>query len=489
MPPAAHSRRRRKDNQSEILLRLLAIVHVLIGRQPSRHAGSMLRSRRHHADVERHWAQDRQGATRHWFVRKEVSVARLCAIAISAIAVMWVGWRIVADTAAWNLAASAPDTARRWIANQPAALDQIAQQLLADPDGDLKEAESLARQALRADPLDERALSLLGRIAERKGDAQKADALMRMAGARSWRDSITQAWLYDRNFSRQNYRQSLQNLDAILRVSNNDLRARLFPALAAFTVDPRAFAALTEFLVTAPPWRGWFLMSLSTALANRSRLTELYAALKEQNSPPTAGELIPYLNRLVRDREFTQAYQTWQDALPPAQRKNARYPYNRDFDAPLDGMPFNWMLRSVIGADVQIVPSPDGARTRALRLQFSGTRVSFANVSQLMLLPPGNYRFSGNVKANDFHTSRGLWWRIYCAERPQDTLGQTDLVSGPLPWTDFSLDFVVPDKGCTAQQLQLELPARVASEQEIEGELWYRYLRIAPAGGSFSRAQ
>lgn len=489
MPTAAPWRRRRKESQSDILLRLAALLRVLIGRDRGRNFSSWDKSRRHHADSQRRSPGHRHVKARDWFVRKDISVARLCVVGISVLVVMWIGWRIIAEAAAWNLAASAPDTARSWNSDEPAALDQLAQQLLADPDGDLNEAQSLAQRALRSDPLDERALSLLGRIAERKGDAQSADVLMRMAGARTWRDSTTQAWLYNRNFSRKDYGQALQHLDAIMRIAPQDVRVRIFPALAAFTVDPHAFAALTDFLVAAPPWRGWFLMSLSIALANQSRLTELYSALKDSSNPPTTSELIPYLNRLIKDHDFAQAYQIWQGTLPPSQRTNEKYPYNRDFEAPADGMPFNWILKSVPGADIQVVPSSGGSRTRVLRVQFSGARVSFANVSQLMLLPPGSYSFTGKVKADDLHTSRGLWWRIYCAETPQDSLGQTDLVSGAMPWTDFSIDFVVPDKGCVAQKLQLELAARIASERQIEGEAWYQYLRITPKGGGFSHIQ
>ena len=359
------------------------------------------------------------------------------------------------------------------------ALDQLAQQELLDPDGDLNAARGWAQQALHSNPLDSQALTLLGLIAEKKGDQKDADTLMHIAGARTWRDETTQAWLYDHDVRRGDYVHALPHADAIMRV-DLESQSRLFPVLASLTVNADAFKALTDFLATSPSWRRWFLSQLSAQLANKSRLIELYAKLKELGNPPTKEELVPYLNRLVKDGDYERAYQFWRDTMPSGMRGLDSLPFNRDFEIPLDGLPFNWVLTDVTGADIQFVPSPDAARKRALRVQFSGARVAFANARQLILLPPGKYSLTGRVKADDLRTTRGLWWRIFCAEDAKDTLAHTDLVSGTVPWTEFAVEFQVPAENCKAQWLQLELPARIASESQIEGQAWYQYLRISP---------
>jgi hypothetical protein len=299
---------------------------------------------------------------------------------------------------------------------------------------------------------------------------------MRIAAARTWRDETTEEWLLNREASRGDYAHALPYADAILRTSF-PFQPELFPVLATFTVDPRAFEALTAFLATAPPWRSWFLSELSTRLANKTRLIQLYAALNDSENPPTKDELRPYLNRLVKDENFELAYQIWQATLPPQQRAIETHPFNRDFEFPVDSLPFNWNLETAPGANVQIVSS--GGKKRALRVEFSGGRVEFANVRQLMLLPAGEYSLTGRVKAAELHTSRGLWWRIFCAAST-NTLANTELVSGTMPWTDFTVKFQVPATDCAAQVLQLELPARVTSESRIEGEVWYQDLRITP---------
>src|SRR5262249_1300800 len=157
---------------------------------------------------------------------------------------------------------------------------------------------------LRSRPLDARALTLLGLIAERKGDQARADALMRLSDARTWRDHASQAWLFNREVSLGQYSDALPHVDALFRMGT---QIELFPVLAAFTIDPRAFDALTTFLAKSPPWRTGFLSELSARLPNQGRLIQLYAALNETSKPPPKAELRPYLNRLIKDGNFDRA--------------------------------------------------------------------------------------------------------------------------------------------------------------------------------------
>ena len=477
---ARDSRHHRRGQQADILDRLTKILRRLAAIASGRHHRKAKpghhRSRTsasHRRSYQRRETADR----RSWLVKRDISAWRLGIVVCVLLTFIWIAWSIVAQTAALSLARSDPDAALGFVADQPVALMQRAQQELAEPDGNLDSAREWAQRALRASPLNARALVLLGLIAERKGDQKNAEALIRIAAARTWRDQTTDEWLLNREAQRGDYAHALPYADAMLRM-DWEFQPELFPVLASFTVDPRAFEALTAFLATAPPWRSWFLSELSARLANKTRLVQLYAALKDTEHPLTNDELRPYVNRLIKDENFELAYQTWQATLPPQQRADETYPFNRDFQFPLDGLPFNWNLETVAGADMQVV---DSGKKRALLVEFSGARVRFANVKQLMLLPAGDYSFSGKVKTAELRTVRGLWWRIFCANASANTLANTELVSGTMPWTDFTVKFQVPTTDCGAQWLQLELPARIEPELRIEGQVWYQDLRIAPA--------
>jgi tetratricopeptide (TPR) repeat protein len=473
-----HRRRWQADSLDQLTRVLRRLVDILSGRH---HRGAKGGRHRHGTSARQSHTYARRETTgrRGWLVRREISPWRLCIIICVFLVCIWVGWRIVAQTAALSLAESNPEIALGFIADQHVALNQLAERELVEPNGDLDSAREWAQRALRANPLNARALALLGLIAERRGDQKNAEALMRIAAARTWRDETTEEWLLNREAQRGDYADALLHADAMLRLGS-EFEAGLFPVLASFTVDPRAFEALTAFLATSPPWRSLFLSRLSARLANQTRLVQLYAALKDTENPPTKDEWRPYLNRLIKDENFELAYQTWQATLPPQQRTDETHPFNRDFELPVDNLPFNWSLQTIAGGDMQVVSLADSGKKRALFIEFSGGRVDLSLVNQLMLLPAGDYNFSGRVKAAELRTDRGLWWRIFCANSSGNTITNTELVSGTMPWTDFTVKFQVPATDCAAQWLQLELPARVASESRIEGQVWYQDLRVTP---------
>lgn len=510
--------RMRKDG---IIVRLKALWQALTGREPGRprhdahqdprHIQATILHRRHE---HQHRGRARQGGESH-MVAISLSRRQLGVVAVALLALVWVGFRIIADTPGQNAAidANALDELEMQCLTGAGSTRAAGNKVIADdnaksrPDAhsradakasagsaagaspepaacdDLGFVTDLARRALRVNPLEARALVLLGLIAEREGDPARADTLLRIAGARSWRDPVTQLWLFRHDAMRSDFMGALTHADALLRVDTD--WELIFPALAAFTVDPHGLQALAAILGDSP-WRAPFLAHVSGRLANDEWLLQLYRALRVGKTPPSVKELQPFLARLIKDGRFDEAYRTWQETLPPERRSSDRYPYNEDFAADPDGLPFDWVLRSVPGTDIQLVTSPDRRKGRALQIQFSGARVDFQNVTQLMRLPPGTYYLSGMVKAEDLRTQRGIWWRISCANMLKvevspalTTLGHTALVAGTFPWREFGVDFTVPEAGCPAQWLTLEHTARIGPERQIEGEIWFASLRIA----------
>jgi hypothetical protein len=92
-------------------------------------------------------------------------------------------------------------------------------------------------------------------------------------------------------------------------------------------------------------------------------------------------------------------------------------------------------------------------------------------------LAPGSYRLELAVKASGLRTGRGLVWQISCAESLK-VLAETNLMTGTAPWTDLEVKFSVPSSECHAQWLKLTIPARTASETEIEGDVSFQNFRV-----------
>ena len=343
---------------------------------------------------------------------------------------------------------------------------------------DLTKARQFAEQALWADPLAPQALTYLARIAEVQGDAARAAALMKMAGGRALRDIIAQSWLLVDGIKRGDYGGALGHLDAILRTHPESYQQAL-PFLAAFVTYPEARGPLAKLIGTNPPWRAWFMSAAPNRVADRSALQSFYGLLRVGPNPPTSPESEPYLERLVKDGLYRQAYQEWIATLPEERRADAGDLYNGAFQYPLSGAEFDWKIEPAFGAAAEIAA---GTRSepQKLRVEFSGARVDFHNVRHLLVLPPGRYQLTGEVEATGLHSERGLWWRVYCHDHPEVSLGHSDLVAESAPWHGFAMAFDVPADKCQVQVLQLELPARVALERVIGGVVSYRGLSVAP---------
>ncbi len=88
--------------------------------------------------------------------------------------------------------------------------------------------------------------------------------------------------------------------------------------------------------------------------------------------------------------------------------------------------------------------------------------------------------FSGGEQAISFDNPRGMRWRIFCTNRPDENLGTSGLLAGNVPERRFSVAFTVPPD-CPFQNLQLELAFRVALEQEATGSVVYSDLSVATA--------
>jgi hypothetical protein len=405
-------------------------------------------------------------------------------------ALAWLGWEIVSNTAADNLAPSQPDAALAFVGDHPAALVQLAENELAAEPGDAPLAHSiadLAERAIRGDPLAEGALRVAAFAAELDGDMDRAERTMELAGSRSLRDLKVQAWLLNRQLAARNYAESLTHADAILRVWSG-LSDTFLPVVAGLANDPDGRGPLVALLKNGPPWRRWFLDHLPALSPDPAGLYDMYSALKSGPYALTVEEFRPYLERLVEIGDYSLAYAMQVDFLPAERIAMLGLLNNGGFDHPVSGLPFDWMIGDVRGARTEIVV--DENSNRALRVEFYNTRVPFRHVSQLLLLQPGTYKLQGEVKSAGLRNARGMQWTISCAEGRGQQLGATDRVADTMPWSSFEMSFDVPaGDGCRLQVIRLVLAARIASEQEAAGTIWYDSLRIEHDDGAAAASQ
>lgn len=337
---------------------------------------------------------------------------------------------------------------------------------------------SLAERTIEADPLNAGAFYVLGQLAASGGEKDVAATLMQAAARRSFREAGAVYHLLQSALETQDYPQALDHADAILRTSPR-LTRHLVPLLARLAEDEEARGILEQRLAANPPWRSAFLSRLPSAVTDARTPLVILLALRESVTPPTTGDLRSYLNALIRHDFHELAYYAWLQFLSSEDLASTGPLFNGRFERPLSGLPFDWAIRDGSGASIQVTSAAGLDHGRALYIEFGHGRVVFGNVTQMTLLAPGTYRFTGRLKG-ELAGPRGLVWRVSCAGGRGKLLGSSEMMLGLAPtWRSFGFAFEVPgDRSCRAQQVRLILDARSASERLVTGAVWYADLAI-----------
>lgn len=418
-------------------------------------------------------------------------------------------WLVITGSLVAYLAVAAPEAALWLSPGDPEALLNLAERSLQDaaktldeareggaagsqsgaPAGSLAsaaaevaldEARGRAETALANDPVNARALRLLGQIAHVGGDTALAARYMQAAARRWVHESAALFWLVRDSYARKDYGAALDFADALLRTQPPAL-AVLLPTLAAIAETPDARAGLEKLLATNPPWRRAFFAELPRAVSDARTPLILLLAMRETAAPATFADARGYIGALVEIKRYELAYYTWLQLLPPGQLAGAGALFNGSFEHAPSGLPFDWTMQGGSGVTLDIAPRPDALDQRALFIELGPGRVELRGVEQTLLLAPGSYRFQGKYQG-ELAGPRGLVWRVSCAGAGGAPLGQSPMMIGAAPvWKDIALAFTVPAAGCRAQQLQLVLDARMPSEQLVTGSVWLDDLSIARA--------
>lgn len=349
------------------------------------------------------------------------------------------------------------------------------------PDDELT-VRGWAEVALQSEPLDARALRVLGQLAEADGDDSEAEKLLRAAARLSLHENYASFWLLRKNLTGHDYKSAIYYADGLLR-SNPESSVYVVPALAQISEEKDGAPLIKAALADNPPWRKEFFSRLPQSVTDPRTPLDLLLALQNSSVPPNAEDLGPYVNLLVARKFYGLAYYTWLQFLPPERLRQAGLLYNGSFEAPPSGLPFDWKIPQGSGVTIDIVPRMDRSDKRALLVDFQYGRVDYRSVSELVLLAPGTYEFRGEYKGR-LVGPRGMKWRIICANGPLTNGGESSMIMGSKDWQTVAFTFAVPDKDCPAQTVQLDLDARMASEHFISGSILFDDLQILHSSGA-----
>jgi hypothetical protein len=319
-----------------------------------------------------------------------------------------------------------------------------------------------AESTLMGDPLNPRALRILGQAADAAGNDPDAVKFMQAAAQLSLHESVAVYWLMLKSTEAGDYKTAIAYADVLLR-TNLGFGPYVAPLLAHFADNKASNGLVKALLYKNPPWRDIFFKSLPASVSDVRTPLDILLALKSKPAPPTSEEIGDYLTYLIAHKYYNLAYYAWLQLLSPEELKHVGLLYNGHFENAPSGLPFDWTITQGSGVAIDIVPQSDTNNERALSVDFLYGRVDYHSVSELVLLAPGTYQFEGKYKG-ELLGPRGLKWRVACANDPNAPIAESPMIGGVAStWKDTKFTFTVPDADCGAQYVRLDLDARMAS--------------------------
>lgn len=294
-------------------------------------------------------------------------------------------------------------------------------------------------------PLSPDPFLIEGAIAQTQGRGGTSEAMLTTARNRDPRSRGARFLLADRFLRTGRITAALIEMQALVSLQSGSVEV-FRPALAAYARTPGAVPQLKAFFTRFPRAEASVLLILAQDAANADLVLAL--ANDRHPDPDWRGTLI---SALASDGQYRKAYSTWARLSAVRARGGLSNPNFDSIDAP---PPFNWSLPET-GEGVAEMDGKGG-----LSVLYYG-REKAVLASQLLLLPPGNYRLAMNVIEADGGQD-AVHWLMRCAKPGEEVL---DL---PLRAGALAADFAVP-AGCEAQWLQLQgMPADTPQNTELK---------------------
>jgi hypothetical protein len=384
---------------------------------------------------------------------------RLAMLAVLGLALLWLS---VANSVSLVLGRDAPAMARRTgfpsaeaNAREAAAIASI--QPAPSPDR-IARATRLAQAALRREPGNVTAIVALGTLVSLQRRDDLANRLFSYSERLSRHDPATQLWLIENRVAAGDVSGALLHYGRLMSTTP-EFRPALIPILTTATRDPSIARALGGILQTRPLW--WKDALVPLIFQSPDPATTLPPLLHQLRLDPRREEdralMAAAITRLAGAGAFGQAQAFYLDS--GGSRLPGQGVRNGGFEGDSRLPPFDWELHNEDGRTATVQARGSG---RALFLYVDADHGGDL-ARQLLLLPPGRYRFSaqsGDVTGDALARPQ---LRVACAGDKAPVPLDLRLAAAGSAGAGTRADFTVP-AGCRAQWLTLSLAPGVGMD-------------------------
>lgn len=330
----------------------------------------------------------------------------------------WLGYGAVNHSLANALRSSSPERAYQ-LAPDDGGIAAALSSNLSGPDATLQDrarADTLARAALRRDPIAVPALSTLGLNAQIRGDIATARRTFAYVQKLTRRDLRTQLWAIEDAVARGDIPGALNQYDIALRTAR-EAPNLLFPVLAGAIAEPSVRRALVRVLADKAPWGPDFVIHAAATSPDPRAVVDMLIAMRRAGIEVPEAASQRAVDALVAGKDLDRAWRYYATLRPDVVRHTSRDP--RFMERHAAPTLFDWKPVEDAGLTGTIEPSDRGGRFDFA--VFSGA--SGPVLRQMQALPPGAYVIEGVASTDPVDASRP-YWSLTCADGPE--LGRVD---------------------------------------------------------------
>ena len=379
-----------------------------------------------------------------------------------------IGWFAFADAAGSIFKNDNPQLALRFSNEHPKALAIRGDRLLfASENKKFTEAQSYAKKAILAEPLNVRAMRLYGMTLELQGKTDRAHELVSAAMDMSRRDFGTHLWMIKFDAANGDVESTIKHYDRALRI-NRQSRTVLFPLLSQAIVSPDVRAALFPYIRKNPSWLSGFA---GYAIGEAESPLPFADLVLESGGLPdipayrsTESHLI---SRLVSKGEYDSARAVF-NSLDDTDRAVLKTVAFTDRNIDPDFQPLTWQAveHSAISAGFQI---DSDSENHALMIA-AGPNERGQIAQKLIFLDAGRFLFSSVIANRSNSSGAELSFTAECVVEKRDVLFARNFNLPPKS-ANLTIAFDVPE-GCRAQLLKIIVSggsSQFGSELSISG--------------------
>ena len=376
---------------------------------------------------------------------------------IAAIALL-LAFQVIRQGAVDGLAKADPATAARLWSGHPEVQVSLGMMSIADMTrrGQPVTGAALAQvyDAGGKAPLAPEPYLVRGVQAQLAGDMAAAERAFSAAKSRNPRSLPARYFLADHYLRQGDAGSGLREIAVLARLAPNGVRS-LAPYVAASARQRETWPQLRALFGAEPVLEQAALQALAADAANAKAVLAL-----STRKGPDAVWLPQIVDSLVKAGRYAEARGLWA-TVSGIQSDGAGLVYDPQFADAKAPPPFNWTLTS------SSVGLAERQRGGGLHVIYHG-REDGPLASQLILLPPGQYRLASAVSGSGSRAA-GLRWQLWCVSSNKEIALRALKDMPPGGWA-----FEIPP-GCGAQRLEL---FGASSDMPQANELTIRSIRL-----------